>query len=83
MEGKKESQHCRITDDEFCCIVSGLLILKCFFFFIFPFSSFEASLIHIRGQRQRCRSHPFILCLLFRFCSFMLLPHRLVTQAGV
>lgn len=39
MEGKKKSQHCRITDDEFYCIVSGLLILKCFF--IFPFSSFE------------------------------------------
>lgn len=38
MEGKKESQHCRITDDEFYCIVSGLLILKCFFYIsIFQF----------------------------------------------
>lgn len=35
MEGKKESQHYRITDDEFYCIVSGLLILK--YFFIFQF----------------------------------------------
>lgn len=39
MGGKKENQHCRITDDEFYCIVLGLLILK--YFFIFPFSSFE------------------------------------------
>lgn len=66
MEGKKESQHCRITDDEFYCIVSGLLIFK--YFFIFTSSSFKTSFIHIKGQRQRYHSHPFmsyVYCFVF------------------